>query len=91
MAFNKHVRGCKKAPEDCSQCRDIIAAYRRLPLKTLSTELSDVVAPPMRVSIAALAVDALIDRTNHESKRGKADSIVAMSVLKQYEQRGGHL
>jgi len=87
----KHARSCKKSSDDCPTCQDNIEAYGKLSLVYLSELLSDVKTAPFRTSIAAQAVDKLIDRTTHSSKRAKADVVVAMATLKQYEQRGGSL
>ncbi len=36
-----HARSCKKSPEDCKQCKVIIAFYASLPLDTLAVVTAD--------------------------------------------------
>lgn len=62
-----------------------------IPINLLSQALEDKVATPFRTSFASVAVDRLIDRTNHRSVRATRDVAISMGYLKGYEQRGGGL
>ena len=86
-----HARRCKKALDECKVCQLAMEVFRATPLQTLSEVLADVAAPKLRISLASVAVENLIDRTTHESVRGKRDSVAAMGLLKAYEEMGGGL
>lgn len=86
-----HARKCREDLDKCPVCRGLIALHAGMTPGDLSKTLEDIRAPRMRVSMAAVAVDALIERTNHSSKRATADVVAAMGVLKWYESMGGRL
>lgn len=89
--MSAHVRGCKKALNDCPVCGAIVAQYATYSLPELAVKIQDIRPRELHTTLAAVAVENLIDRTTHESARGKRDVRVAMSTLKGYEQRGGGL
>lgn len=92
--FLTHTSGkksCKKVIDDCRSCKGIIDAYSTFPLPVLSKVLEDKVAPKIRSTFAAVAVENLISRSTHNSKRGKADFETAYALMKNYEQKGGSL
>jgi hypothetical protein len=60
-------------------------------IANLNPSLSEPLAPKLRITLASVVMENLIDRTLHESKRAKADVIVSMSLLKAYEAAGGSL
>lgn len=67
--------------------------FYSLPAPTLSLLLMEPYkqGSHYRSSTALLAVENLMDRTLHASKRAQADSAAAMYVLRGYEESGGGL
>lgn len=97
-----HAKGCngrtkKKThdgevfEEDCKVCLKNISWFGGLSLPALNAALRDKATPEARFSVARVAVERLIERTMHESKRAKADVLVSLGVLKGYEESGGSL
>lgn len=87
-----HVRKCKeRLIEDCDTCKRIVGMMAQLPLPAISRCTEQPQARPFTSSLASIAVDNLLSRTNHQSKRASADFAAAYPMLKKYEQRGGGL
>lgn len=95
--YNKSLtmkRDKLKEVDPCKHCGFVFSEDRALVDHMINIALPPFEEPqPRRLStkLAASAVDAMIDRTNHESKRAKRDVLAAMFVLKGYEGRGGKI
>jgi hypothetical protein len=54
-------------------------------------DFSEVPPMPLFTSFASVAVTSAQDRAFHQTQRGRRDTQTAVTVLKQYELRGGRL
>ncbi len=86
-----HAGKCKKGLDDCDTCKGFVRFFANQRLDHLAKLCEEKPAPKLRISMALVAVENLIDRTTDESKRAAKDSAAAMFYLKGYEQRGGGL
>lgn len=62
-----------------------------LPLGHLSQVLEDTMAPKLRISLVAVAIENMMSRTLDHTRRGVADVKEVLRVVKPYEKRGGGL
>lgn len=77
-----------KEYKQCPECAGVKHIPKsKAPLPTLCEPL----ARTFTQSLAACAVENLLDRVGHASARAKADFAQAYPLLKNYEQRGGGL
>lgn len=88
----KHADGTR-TQEDCQVCKRNRETWGTIPAPILNNILQEPRKHDhsLQSSLAAYAVERLIERTQHNTKRAKADYGAAYSVLKKYEQAGGGL
>lgn len=77
-----------KEKKVCPPCAGVEVARVQEPAKRGFEE--DLVRP-FKTSLCSISVDTLMERTTHHSKKAKADVLVALGLIKGYEQRGGGL
>lgn len=88
-SLQEHAKRCKKLYVECSACLLAELTYFTVPIDLLTTALETTKAKQGHFTLGAIAVDNLLKRGEHASKRGQADFAAAYAVLKGYEQRGG--
>jgi hypothetical protein len=96
----RHKDGTKEVRE-CVMCKDIKQKFSEFPTLALSHALQEPSSMKRRFSIAAVALDNLINLETlctdkaaagrRNSKRSRADFMAGMGVLAQYEKAGGTL
>lgn len=86
-----HARRCKLPLDECKPCQLMSRFVREMNPEHAATYLQDSVAPPMKTSIAAVAIDRVIEKSTDRSVRGRADYGAGMNLLKTYEEMGGSL
>ena len=86
-----HARACNKSMGECKPCQLVAGFFKGLSAPAISEVLRDSVAVGLRTSLASVAVENLITKSTWVSKRAKSDHLVAFSILKGFEQRGGGL
>lgn len=87
----KYTRNGVKVEEPCPACERNVKAFLEIPdhiMNLILTEPSNHVKPP---TLIARAVERLIDRSTHKSKRARADYGAGFALFQAYEQAGGSL
>lgn len=79
-----HAARCSKPPDECHVCKQNIDYFNSLSLVELTQALEDKPTPAMRVPVILLARDNFIDGTTRNTKRAKADGLVARRVVVNY-------
>ena len=86
-----HASGCQKPISECKICKRNVDYFQLFPLPALSAALRDFPAQTQRFSFALGVFGSVADRSFHNSKRGKMETIAALQALGEYESRGGRL
>jgi hypothetical protein len=86
-----HAAKCKKDVSECVMCQMNVEWFNRLPLHVLSQVLAEPPGNHTRLTFGAAAIDRLIDRTTHDSERGKADVEANMRLFREYKDNGGKI
>lgn len=98
-----HARKCKgvtkrkvdgeTVEEPCKLCKAAMEWFGHLPSPILSVSLEDSIPQPASFRLSTLALDSMIERTNHKGKRAARDFAAAAELLaplyrKEMENRG---
>lgn len=91
LSMQEHARRCKKILSDCSVCLLNQRRFLAINPVTINRALSQVPARRFTTSLISVAIDNLIPRTTHDSKRATGEFAAVYPALKAYAQRGGGL